>query len=72
MYGVRTMEEVFDQRATKTLGILTEAIGGMGLLGLILAMVGLYGLMSVFGEPAVAGDRHPHGDRRGPLRRCWA
>jgi predicted permease len=46
MYGVRTMEEVFDQRATKTLGILTEAVGGMGLLGLILAMVGLYGLMS--------------------------
>jgi ABC-type antimicrobial peptide transport system permease subunit len=46
MYGVRTMEEVFDQRATKTLGILTEAIGAMGLLGLILAMVGLYGLMS--------------------------
>jgi ABC-type antimicrobial peptide transport system permease subunit len=46
MYGVRTMEEVFDQRATKLLGILTEAIGGLGLLGLILAMVGLYGLMS--------------------------
>ena len=46
MYGVRTMEEVFDQRAIKTLGILTEAIGAMGLLGLVLAMVGLYGLMS--------------------------
>jgi predicted permease len=46
MYGVRTMEEVVDQRANNTLGILTEAIGGMGLLGLILAMVGLYGLMS--------------------------
>jgi ABC-type antimicrobial peptide transport system permease subunit len=46
MYGVRTMEDVFDQRANKTLGILTEAIGAMGLLGLILAMVGLYGLMS--------------------------
>jgi putative ABC transport system permease protein len=46
MYGVRTMEEVFDQRAIRTLGILTEAIGAMGLLGLILAMVGLYGLMS--------------------------
>lgn len=40
------MEEVFDQRATKTLGILTNAVGAMGLLGLILAMVGLYGLMS--------------------------
>ena len=46
MYGIRTMEEVFDQRATKTLGIFTEAIGAMGILGLILAMVGLYGLMS--------------------------
>jgi len=46
MYGVRTMEEVVDQRANNTLGILTEAIGGMGLLGLILAMVGLYGVMS--------------------------
>ena len=45
IYGVRTMEEVFEQR-TKTLGIWTEAIGAMGLLGLILAMVGLYGLMS--------------------------
>ncbi|MGA2591540.1 MAG: ABC transporter permease [Bryobacteraceae bacterium] len=45
MYGVRTMEEVFEQR-TKTLGIWTEAIGVMGLLGLMLAMVGLYGLMS--------------------------
>jgi predicted permease len=46
MYGVRTMEDVVDQRANNTIGILTEAIGGMGLLGLILAMVGLYGLMS--------------------------
>jgi predicted permease len=45
MYGVRTMEEVFDER-TNELGIWTEAIGAMGLLGLILAMVGLYGLMS--------------------------
>jgi predicted permease len=45
MYGVRTMEEVFDERANE-LGIWTEAIGVMGLLGLTLAMVGLYGLMS--------------------------
>jgi len=45
MYGVRTMEEVFDQR-TGELGIWTEAIGAMGVLGLTLAMVGLYGLMS--------------------------
>jgi len=45
MYGVRAMEDVFDQR-TRTLGIWTEAIGAMGLVGLTLAMVGLYGLMS--------------------------
>jgi hypothetical protein len=46
LFGVRTMEEVFDQRATKALHILIEAVAGMGLLGLVLAMVGLYGLMS--------------------------
>jgi predicted permease len=46
MFGVRTMEEIFDQRANQTLGVLMEAIGGLGLLGLVLAMVGLYGLMS--------------------------
>ena len=46
MYGVRTMEEFFDQRAHKTIQVLIDAIGAMGLLGLVLAMVGLYGLMS--------------------------
>jgi macrolide transport system ATP-binding/permease protein len=46
VYGVRTMEEYFDLRARKSLNWLTEAIGATGLLGLALAMVGLYGLMS--------------------------
>ena len=46
MFGIRTIEEIFDQRANQTLAILTEAMAGMGLLGLVLAMVGLYGLMS--------------------------
>jgi predicted permease len=44
--SVRTMEEYFDQRARQTLSILIDAIGGMGLLGLVLALVGLYGLMT--------------------------
>jgi predicted permease len=44
--SMRTMEEYFDQRARQTLGILIDTIGGMGLLGLILALVGLYGLMT--------------------------
>jgi predicted permease len=43
--GMRTIEEVFDER-NSVLRVLTEGVGGMGLLGLILALVGLYGLMS--------------------------
>ena len=44
--GLRTMDEVFDQRARRTLDVLIESIAGLGLLGLVLAMVGLYGLMT--------------------------
>jgi len=44
--GLRTMDEIFDQRARKTLDIFIQAIAGMGLLGLALALVGLYGLMT--------------------------
>jgi predicted permease len=46
MYGVRSMEEFFDVRATKTFGLFTQAIAGLGILGLVLALVGLYGLMT--------------------------
>jgi predicted permease len=44
--GIRTMADIFDQRARGTLGILIQTIGAMGLLGLVLALVGLYGLMT--------------------------
>jgi predicted permease len=44
--GIRTMEDIFDQRARETLGILTKAIDALALLGLVLALVGLYGLMT--------------------------
>jgi ABC-type antimicrobial peptide transport system permease subunit len=40
------MEEFFDVRATKTFGLFTQAIAGLGILGLVLALVGLYGLMT--------------------------
>jgi predicted permease len=43
--GIRTMEDIFDQRARETLGIL-KAIDALALLGLVLALVGLYGLMT--------------------------
>ena len=46
IYGVRTMEEFFDVRAHKTLGLFVEAMAGLGILGLALALVGLYGLMT--------------------------
>jgi predicted permease len=46
IYGVRTMEEFYDVRAHKTLGFVTGAIAGLGILGLVLALVGLYGLMT--------------------------
>ncbi|MBZ5626446.1 MAG: ABC transporter permease, partial [Acidobacteriia bacterium] len=44
--GLRTMDEIFDQRARKTFDIFIQAIAAMGLLGLVLALVGLYGLMT--------------------------
>jgi hypothetical protein len=44
--GLRTMEEIFDQRARKMLDIFIQTIAGMGMVGLILALVGLYGLMT--------------------------
>jgi predicted permease len=46
LISMRTIEEIFDQRVRGTLQVLIEAIGGMGLLGLALALVGLYGLMT--------------------------
>ena len=42
----------------------------MGLMGLGLSIVGLYGLVVLCGRTAHARDRHPHGDRRRPRRRA--
>jgi hypothetical protein len=44
--GIRSMQDVYDQRATKTLNIILGTVAGMGLLGLALALIGLYGLMT--------------------------
>jgi len=46
VFGVLTMEDYFDQRARRLVNVLLEVMLGMGLLGLALALIGLYGLMT--------------------------
>jgi predicted permease len=44
--NARTMEDYYTQRAVKTPDIIAQSVAGLGSMGLILAMVGLYGLIS--------------------------
>ena len=44
IFDVRTMEEFYDMRVVSTGNTIMEIVSGMGFMGLILAMVGLYGL----------------------------
>ena len=44
--GVRTMEALYEMRAVRIFRVLITVIGGMGLMGLGLAIVGLYGLVA--------------------------
>jgi ABC-type antimicrobial peptide transport system permease subunit len=46
IYNVRTMEEFYRMRATSIFNVLIGTIAGMGLMGLGLAIVGLYGLVA--------------------------
>jgi len=46
IYNVRTMEEFYRMRATSIFNVLITTVGGMGLMGLGLAIVGLYGLVA--------------------------
>jgi predicted permease len=46
IYDVRTMAELYRMRATKIFNVLITTVGGMGLMGLGLAIVGLYGLVA--------------------------
>jgi putative ABC transport system permease protein len=44
IFDVRSMEEFYDMRVVSTGNTIMEIVAGMGVMGLILAMIGLYGL----------------------------
>jgi predicted permease len=44
--GLRTMEDYYDSRAVRLSRLVVGTVGGMGTTGVVLAMVGLYGLMA--------------------------
>jgi len=46
VYDVRVMEEYFQNRAMSGPNLLIQTVAAMGLMGLVLAMVGLYGLVA--------------------------
>jgi putative ABC transport system permease protein len=46
VFDVRTMHELYTLRAVRTSNIITQVVAGMGLMGLLLAVVGLYGLVA--------------------------
>jgi len=46
IFNVRTMEEFYRMRALSIFNVLVTAVGGMGVMGLGLSIVGLYGLVA--------------------------
>jgi len=71
VYDVRTMADVYQARAIATPNLIIQTVGAMGLIGLLLAMVGLYGLMaySVARRTREIGIRMAIGADRGSVER---
>jgi macrolide transport system ATP-binding/permease protein len=46
IFAERSMQEVYDLTVKQRMDIIREILGGLGFLGLALALVGLYGLMA--------------------------
>jgi predicted permease len=46
IFDVRTMKSLYNSRAVGTPNIITRIVGGMGVMGLVLSVIGLYGVIS--------------------------
>jgi putative ABC transport system permease protein len=46
VFGIRTMEDFYASRAVYVTNLLSGSVGAMGTMALVLAMVGLYGLVA--------------------------
>ncbi|MFZ0594593.1 MAG: ABC transporter permease [Bryobacteraceae bacterium] len=46
VFDVRTMKDLYTQRAVKTPNMIADSVAGLGVMGLVLSMVGLYGLIA--------------------------
>ena len=71
VYDVRTMQDLYQARAVTVPRMLNQVVGAMGLIGLLLAMVGLYGLTaySVARRTREIGIRMAIGADRGSVMR---
>ena len=71
IFDVRTMADFYQARAVKTSNLVVQTVGGMGTMGLVLAMVGLYGLVaySVSRRTREFGIRMAIGARSGQVMR---
>jgi predicted permease len=71
VYGARTMESFYQSRAVNTPNLIVNAVGTLGLMGLVLSMVGLYGIVaySVSRRTREFGIRMAIGASRGSVLR---